>query len=252
MLHYRIFGNGTEPLVLIHGFMENSTMWTDMLPLLSPEFTIITIDLPGHGSSNVFQEIHSMEFMAEKVKETLSNLSFSSFHLLGHSMGGYVALAFAEKYPEMLKSLTLFFSTSLADDEEKKQIRLRSIKIIDENFNTFVHSTIPNLFNPNEKEQLEDKINTAKNIALSTPKEGVKAAQIGMSKRPDRTNVLTQLNQKTLILSGKHDMAVKAETFLQTLPKKANIKSYMLDCGHCGHWEKTQQCAEIINQELLN
>lgn len=252
MLHHQIFGNGTEPLVLLHGFMENSSMWTDMLPFLSSQFTIITIDLPGHGASPIFHETHTMDFMAEQVKETLLNLPFQSFHILGHSMGGYVTLVLAEKYPNLLKSMTLFFSTSLADDDEKKQIRLRSIKVIEHSFNTFVNASIPHLFNPNESAVLEAKIEEAKKMALSTPKEGVKAAQKGMAERPDRTIVIQNFKQKVLLLIGKHDQVIKSETFLQKLPTKENIHIHLIDCGHCGHWEKPQHCTDILNQELLN
>ena len=167
-------------------------------------------------------------------------------------MGGYVSLAFAEKFSEFLESLTLFFSTTLADDEEKKQIRRRSITVIDENFETFVNTSIPNLFSNNEKDILEGKIELAKKIAKSTNKEGVKAAQLGMAERPDRTEILEKLEAKILIIAGKYDNAVKTENLLKALPDKTNIKTYVLDCGHCGHWEKPTICAEIINTELLH
>ena len=252
MLHYEISGNGKKPLVLLHGFMENTTIWEEMEAHLSKDFTLIKIDLPGHGKSKVYQEIHTVELMAEKVKEVIDALKLEKINLLGHSLGGYVSLAFAEKFPESIESLTLFFSTTLADDEEKKQIRRRSIAVIDENFETFVNASIPNLFSNNEKDILEGKIELAKKIAKSTNKEGVKAAQLGMAERPDRTEILEKLEAKILIIAGKYDNAVKTENLLKALPDKTNIKTYVLDCGHCGHWEKPTICAEIINTELLH
>ena len=149
MLHYEITGNGKENLVLLHGFMESLLIWEDLEPLLSKNFRIIKIDLPGHGRSEIYGEIHTMEMMAEKVKEVADQLKLEKFHLLGHSMGGYVSLAFAEKFAEKLKSLTLFFSTYFPDDEEKKETRKKSFRIILESYKTYVGAGIPNLFNPN-------------------------------------------------------------------------------------------------------
>ena len=252
MLHHEISGNGKKPLVLLHGFMENTTIWNEMEAHLSKDFTLIKIDLPGHGKSKVYQEIHTVELMAEKVKEVIDALKLEKINLLGHSLGGYVSLAFAENFPEILESMTLFFSTTVADDDEKKQIRKRSIAVIDENFETFVKTSIPNLFSNNEKDILEGKIELAKNIAKSTNKEGVKAAQLGMAERPDRTEILENLDAKILIIAGKYDNAVKTENLLKTIPEKTNIKTYVLDCGHNGHWEKPTICAEIINTELLH
>ena len=252
MLHHEISGNGKKPLVLLHGFMESTTIWDEMEAHLSKDFTLIKIDLPGHGKSKVYQEIHTVELMAEKVKEVIDALKLEKINLLGHSLGGYVSLAFAEKFPEILENITLFFSTTLADDDEKKQIRRRSIAVIDENFETFVKTSIPNLFSNNEKDILEGKIELAKNIAKSTNKEGVKAAQLGMAERPDRTEILENLDAKILIIAGKYDNAVKTENLLKTIPEKTNIKTYVLDCGHNGHWEKPTICAEIINTELLH
>lgn len=252
MLNYEISGNGKKQLVLLHGFMEDNTIWSDMEKHFSKDFTLIKIDLPGHGKSEIYNAVNTMDFMAEKVKEVIDSLHLNKINILGHSMGGYVSLAFAEKFTELLESITLFFSTALADDDEKKQIRRRSIAVIDENFETFVNTSIPNLFSNNEKDILEGKINFAKSIAKSTNKEGVKSAQLGMAERPTRTNILENSDTKILIIAGKYDNAVKTESLLKIIPEKTNIKTYVLDCGHNGHWEKPTICAEIINTELLH
>ena len=252
MLNYETSGNGKEHLVLLHGFMENTLIWDDLEKNLSKNFSLIKIDLPGHGESKMYAEIHTMELMAEKVKELTDHLKISTFHLLGHSMGGYVTLAFAEKFPEILKSITLFFSTYFADDEEKKELRRRSFRLIKEAFPAYVNAGIPNLFSENEKDILEGKINFAKEIARSTKPDGALAAVKGMIERTDKRSVLEKFEGKILVLSGKHDSAINIEKTLGNLPDKTNIKSYVLDCGHNGHWEKPSICAEIINTELLH
>ncbi len=251
MLNYEISKNGKEPLVLLHGFMENNTIWEDMEESLSDQFQLIKIDLPGHGKSEVLGEIHTMNLMAEEVKKVIDHLQFSKVHLLGHSMGGYTALAFAELYPENLKSLSLFFSSTLEDNDDKKDIRRRSIEIINRNYPSFVDNSIANLFSENERDILRDKIELAKKIAVETNTEGVKASQLGMAERPNRTKILLEFNLPILIIAGKHDNAVKTETFFEHIPNRKNIKTYILDCGHNGHWEKPIICSSIINTELL-
>ena len=252
MLNFEIKGTSNNHLVLLHGFMENLFIWDEMEVELLKNFKLVKIDLPGHGKSAVFSEIHTMEMMAEKVKEVIDFLKIDQVHLLGHSMGGYVSLAFAEKFPEKLKSLTLFFSTYFADDDEKKQQREKSLRIIKENFKTYVNAGIPNLFSENEIEILQEKITVAKEIALSTNNDGVLAAVKGMIKRTDKSKVLENFEGKILVICGKHDSAVNTEKTIQNLPNKKYVKSYVLDCGHNGHWEKPAICSAIINEELLH
>lgn len=252
MLNYEISGTGSESLVLLHGFMENNLIWEDMEPFLSKRFRLIKIDLPGHGRSDDYSDVHTMELMAEKVKEVINYLSLTQFHLLGHSMGGYVSLAFAEQFPNDIKTLTLFFSTYFADDEEKKENRRKSFRIIKENMKPYVAAGVPILFSSNEKDILEGKIEIAKEIALNTKPDSVIAAQKGMIERPDRKHIIENLDAKIVIILGKHDNAVDTKKLLKSLPDKTNIKSYILDCGHNGHWEKPEICASILNTELLH
>ncbi|MCY1663553.1 alpha/beta fold hydrolase [Chryseobacterium sp. SL1] len=252
MLNFERKGNGKETLVLLHGFMENLSIWSDMEPHLSDNFSLLKIDLPGHGQSEIIAEVQTMELMAEEVKKVLDHENITKIHLLGHSMGGYVSLAFAEKHPEYLKSLTLFFSTYFPDDDEKKEQRIKSYRIIKDAFAHYARAGVPNLFNPNEKDILEGKIETALEVALSTNNLGALASVKGMVERTDKKHIMENLEAKILVLSGKHDNAVKTETMIKHLPDRTNIKSYILDCGHNGHWEKPKICAEIINTELLH
>lgn len=252
MLNYKVQGNGSENLVLLHGFMENLSIWDDMIPFLSEKFRLIKIDLPGFGKSEVVAEVQTSEIMADEVRKVTNELGLTEFHLLGHSMGGYISLAFAEKYPESLKSFTLFFSTYFEDDDAKKEMRRKTLRLIKENFRAYANAGVPNFFNPNEHDILESKIKLAKEIAHTSSVDGVLASQKGMIERPDRTSVLENFQGKILFLLGKHDSAVNTEKTIKNLPDNTNIKSYVLDCGHNGHWEKSEICAAIINTELLH
>ncbi len=252
MLNFERKGNGKEILILLHGFMENLSIWSDLEAHLSKDFSLVKIDLPGHGQSEIIAEVQTMKLMAEEVKKVLDNQNLNKVHLLGHSMGGYVSLAFAEKYPDALKSLTLFFSTYFPDDAEKKEQRIKSYRIIKDAFAHYARAGIPNLFNPNERDVLEGKIETALEVALSTNNLGALASVKGMVERTDKKHILENLDAKILVLAGKHDNAVKTEALIKDLPDRTNIKSYVLDCGHNGHWEKPAICAAIINTELLH
>ncbi|KFE97706.1 alpha/beta hydrolase [Chryseobacterium formosense] len=252
MLNFEKKGDGKETLVLLHGFMENISIWSDLEKHLSKDFTLLKIDLPGHGQSDILAEVHTMEMMAEEVKKVLDHQNLNTIHLLGHSMGGYVSLAFAEKFPGYLKSLTLFFSTYFPDDAEKKEQRIKSYRIIKDAFAHYARVGVPNLFNPNERDVLEGKIETALEVALSTNNLGALACVKGMVERTDKKHILETLEAKILVLAGKHDNAVKTDITINNLPDRTNIKSYVLDCGHNGHWEKPSICAEIINTELLH
>jgi hypothetical protein len=139
---------------------------------------------------------------------------------------------------------------------KRKQIRRRSIAVIDENFETFVNTSIPNLFSNNEKDILEGKIELAKKIAKSTNKEGVKAAQLGMAERPDRTEILEKLEAKILIIAGKYDNAVKTENLLKYFLIKQILKLtfWIADIADIGKNQRfvqkllTQSCCIICRR----
>jgi pimeloyl-ACP methyl ester carboxylesterase len=117
-------------MLLLHGFLESSTIWSTIVPELSKYNTLVILDLPGHGKSGCIAETHSMELMAEVVHSLLKFLKIKSVSFVGHSMGGYVALAFAEKYEHNIERLVLLNSTTNEDSTERKRNRERSLNII--------------------------------------------------------------------------------------------------------------------------
>src|SRR5690606_4982303 len=122
-----------NPLVLLHGFLESSKIWEPFIPGLSVKRQVICIDLPGHGRSGLLGEVHSMELMADVVKAVLDHLEINSATLLGHSMGGYVSLAFCEKFPNSAAGVVLMNSTPQEDSAEKKLNRDRSVSVVKRN-----------------------------------------------------------------------------------------------------------------------
>ncbi len=197
-------GKGTA-LVLLHGFLENSTMWDSFQELWSKKYRLICIDLLGHGQSECLGYVHTMEDNADVVHAVLQELKIRKALLVGHSMGGYVALAFAELYTENVKGLVLLNSTSRADSPEKQSNRDRAILAVKQNYTNFVRIAISNLFSENNRERLETAIEQVKLEALQTPLQGIIASLEGMKIRKDREVMLHFAPFPLLLVLGKQD-----------------------------------------------
>lgn len=249
MLYYEVKGEG-HPVVLLHGYLENLKMWNSISDELSKFYKIISIDLPGHGKSKVYEKIHTMEFMAEKVAEVFEELHIAQSVLVGHSMGGYVTLAFAELFPERMKGLILLNSTTLPDSEEKKTQRLKAVETAQRNFDALVKMSIPTLFAENNRESLKEEMEFAKELARETSIEGTTAALLGMRERPDRTQILEKSACPVGILIGKYDQAINPEELKKIIPQKSDIIVRELDVAHMAHLEAPNMTFDFIYDYL--
>lgn len=234
-IHYEVYGQGTT-LVLLHGFLESSIMWKPLLPELAKHNFVITLDLPGHGNSDDIANIHSMELMAEVVNELLKHLQIPSATFVGHSMGGYITLAFAELFPKKIQKLVLLNSTPAADSEERKENRDRALKVIEKNPSAFISMAITNLFAETSRQKFSSEINSLKKEANSFPLEGIKAAIKGMRDRKDRTEILKSFSkEKYSILSEKDPLLLIEET--KSLAESCNTKVITIGGGHHSTYE---------------
>ena len=245
-IFYTDEGKGTA-VVLIHGFLENTAMWQNIVPALSKKNRIITIDLLGHGKSDCLGYIHSMEMFAETINAVLKHLKIRKCILVGHSLGGYVTLAFAEKYPQKIKGLCLLNSTSNEDDEERKTLRLRANKMIQHNFTNMVRMSFANLFGKKSKKLYKEEINAALQEALQTPIQGYIAAQEGMRIRPNRNSVLIKNDFKKLIIIGEKDPVLDFETSLEEA-KKTNTELVVFPNGHMSHIENKEELITVLKE----
>lgn len=224
--------NGRGPaIVLLHGFLESSTMWKQLIPQLSKKNNVITIDFPGHGKSDVISEIHSMELMAEVADEILKQLKITSATFLGHSMGGYVALAHAEMFPEKVEKMILLNSTPVADSEEKKENRNRALKVIDQNPQAYISMAIGNLFAESSRGKFAAEIEALKTEAYAFSVEGIRAAIKGMRDRKDRTEVLKNFNKEKYMILAKEDPILPVlET--KEVAESCNVSTKIIEGGH--------------------
>ena len=240
-------GEGEQVLVLLHGYLESLDVWDEFTPLLTPEFRVIAIDLPGHGISEVKGEIHTMEFLADVIHGALETLGISRCVLAGHSMGGYVALEFLRTYTEMLSGLILFHSTPNPDSEEKKEARDREIAIVTAGHKDLLSHTPAKGFAAENRERFADKIEELAEQITLTDDAGIIALLRGMKERRDLNEVLAQSPVPTLIILGRKDEYILpevAEALVSRFPKSQ--VAWLENSGHMGFVEEPEKAAEVI------
>ncbi|KJD35280.1 alpha/beta hydrolase [Tamlana sedimentorum] len=243
---YTDYGKG-ETLVLLHGFLEHGGMWEAFIPELTKTHRVICIDLLGHGQTGCLGYVHTMELMAETVHAVLNHLKIFKTYLVGHSMGGYVSLAFAEKWPEMLSGLCLMNSTSEQDSIERKQNRDRAIEAVKKNHELFIRMAIANLFRLKNRTIYAEQIQKTVIEALKTPLQGIIAALEGMKIRADRQGVLKNSSFKTLIIAGKKDPVLLYKSIARQA-ERTNTPIVSFPDGHMSHIENsTEFLIEIMH-----
>ncbi|MBN9381590.1 MAG: alpha/beta hydrolase [Chitinophagaceae bacterium] len=256
-LTYRSFTPGaisrTTPLVLVHGFAEDSSIWDHQIAYLKSSHRLIIPDLPGSGRSSPLPGDAGMEELADAIKAVLDAEGISQCVLIGHSMGGYVTLAFAELYPQMLSAFGLFHSTSYADSEEKKAARRKGIDFIRKNGAApFIKQTTSNLFSETSRNRHPEWINTLIERYTDFNPDSLIRYYEAMIRRPDRSHVLRQFPRPVLFIIGEEDSMIPLTISLQQshMPDVSYI--YILEqAGHMGMLENSPRTSHIL-EEFLN
>lgn len=252
MLSYQLQGEG-KTVVLLHGFCESKDVWHNIVGDLGKFFKVITIDLPGFGESELSSATPSIENFAIGVQELLIHLQVESSVLIGHSMGGYVALAFAELYPTSIKGLILFHSSATADNAEKKDKRNKSIDFVkNQGSEAYVRMLLPTLFKDNNKtifaSDLDQLIEQGSKISPQAIIDGLSA----MRDRKDRTEILKNVNFPILYIIGKFDAAIPLHTSLEQCHlAKDSQANFLSESGHMGMMEEPAKSIKIILNFLM-
>jgi len=243
---FTVDGSGPA-LVLLHGFLEDSSIFNTMAKELSKEFRTVCIDLPGHGNSGTLGYVHTMDDMAEAVKTVLDELDVEECVMVGHSMGGYVTLAFAELFPSRLKALGLFHSSATADSEAKKADRERAIDLVMRNADSFIAAAVPGLFAEGSKARLEEEVASLTARVQTFPSQGIVANLRGMMQRPDRTVVLYALRIPTLFIHGLEDPVIPTDVIRgQAALASDGTFVELKGVGHMGYLEAPDLCRNAI------
>lgn len=243
-LFYTDTGKGSA-IVLLHGFLENLTMWDTIVPHLSKRNRVICLDLLGHGQTECLGYVHTMEAMAEAINAVLQYLKIRRSVFIGHSMGGYVALAFAETFPDSVKGLCLLNATARADSVEKRQHRDRAIKVVKKNHKSFIRMAITDLFRPKNRVIFSNEVRRVKKEALKTPLQGIVAALEGMKIRNDREVLLHFSPYKKMMILGKKDPILAYPDILEQL-LNTDVRLVELPDGHMSYIENFEETLKAI------
>jgi pimeloyl-ACP methyl ester carboxylesterase len=232
-----------KTLVLLHGHGIDDTIWDSLDAALNEYYTIVRPNI------SLFTFCQSVEDYADELYRFLTNATITKFTLIGHSMGGYIALAFAEKYPELLEGFGLFNSTAYADDEAKKHQRNQTIELLrNHGTETFIKNTAGHLFGDRYKELYPERIKAHIEHFGKLPADALIAGIVAMRNRPDRTAVLAAMPFPVLFIIGMQDKLIPFESCisLSEYPKQS-YPFILAEAGHLGMVERPDATARMIN-----
>lgn len=234
-------------IVLLHGFLEDKSVWKEFSAKLSKQYRVISIDLPGFGETPGIGYMHSMEMMADAVKAVMDNLGLRRYVIVGHSMGGYASMAFAELYPKNISGICMFHSTATADSDEKKTERTRVIEVVKKDPVIFVKNFFAKLFAPENILTLKEKIERLRKNAEKIPRQNIVNALEGMKNRRDRRFVIKNASYPILFLIGKQDEVIPYKPLLDQAKLGKEVSVVLLEnAGHMGFYEDEKACLKAI------
>ena len=236
--------------MLVHGFGEDGRIW-DYLGY-PPGVKYIIPDLPGSGQSIMEGADWSMDSLAETLKRIIEEEKDQTITLIGHSMGGYIALAFVEKYPELINAFGLFHSSAFPDSDEKITARKKSIQFIESHSQLkFLEQATPNLFSDIFKRNHPEKVDQIINQFTNFQEGALVHYYEAMMQRPDRTHILENAPVPVLFILGEHDTAIPLADGLKQchLPPLSYIH-ILKESGHMGMIEETDKCRQILQKFL--
>ncbi len=244
-IYYTAKGTG-NPLVLLHGFLESSKIWEPFIEELAKKRQVICIDLPGHGRTGIIEEVHSMELMAQVVKGVLDHLGVYRATIVGHSMGGYVTLAFLEQYPQNTAGLVLMNSTPEEDSAEKRINRDRSVAVVEKNKKAYINTAISGLVTPENNIKFKAELDTLKSEANTFPTQGITAALKGMKIRTNKKQLLKDFNNFKVIISGKNDPIMPYNS-AKNIANECNCLFFSMPDGHLSYIENYAEIDKFVH-----
>jgi pimeloyl-ACP methyl ester carboxylesterase len=246
------FKKGAGPaVILLHGFPMNSLVWEDFVDGLSESYTVYTPDLPGLGKSPVLPEGFTLQDVAVVLNEWVATHNLQEATLIGHSLGGYVALAMvaATLKEGWFSGLGLFHSTAYADSEEKKQSRTKVLTFIDDNG---VDAFTSNFIQPLFVDPVHPAIPRVRQISMQAGAEGVKGYTVAMRDRSDMSWVLKEFKHKVLLIAGEHDKAIPvASLHEQAKFNPGSTLCVLQKAAHMGMFEEREKALEAIKTFLV-
>lgn len=252
-IHYTDRGHGSV-VILIHGYLETSEIWGSFAIRLAERLRVIAVDLPGHGKSDIFDTVHTMEFMAALITALMDHLNIEKGFITGHSMGGYVTLALADLFPSRLSGFCLFHSHPFADTPETVIKRKGEIDLVKKGKkDLFFPVSVNKMYATENLNRFHEKVLHSKEVASSIPAKGIIAVLKGMIKRPERLNVVESGKVPSLWLLGGRDNYIDSEAILKRVQIPENAKVIILKhSGHMGFIEEEDLSLKVIAEFINN
>ena len=240
-------------IVLIHGYMETSRVWENFASIVSQKFRILSIDLPGHGLSDLCNEINSMELMAESVIAVLDSLNIPKAFFVGHSMGGYVALAALQLFSERISGITLFNSHPFADSLAEIENRNKNIALVEAGKkDDIIPAFVQNLYAAQNLKAMPKAVDKSLTIASETSDKTIIADLKGMIERPSRVELIEEGKAPLLWILGDNDKHINCDEALKAVKLPANSKVAILsDVRHMGFIEAKEASSDILTKFIL-
>ena len=239
-----------RPVVLIHGYPFNRSLWNEQIAVLSSNHRVIAPDLRGFGDSDAAPGIATMNLMAQDVALLLNHLGIARAAIAGLSMGGYVALAFYKQLPSRVRALILADTRAQADTEEGKQTRAQQAeKALSEGMAGIADAMLPKLLTPETVSKRPEIVKRVRDMMLKTKPEGAAAALRGMAERDDQMELLAKITQPALIIVGAEDAITPVMDSEKMHHAIAGSRLVVVEnAGHVSNLERTEQ----FNDALLS
>ncbi|MGK7394823.1 MAG: alpha/beta fold hydrolase [Candidatus Cyclobacteriaceae bacterium M3_2C_046] len=242
------------PVIFLHGYGENKLLWTSFEEKLSSNFRVIVPDLPGFGQSEWDKTEFSLEDVADELYQWLQEIKVASCIMIGHSLGGYIALAYARKYKDHLKGLGLFHSSIFEDTAEKKENRSKTIEFIKKNGSApFMENFVPNLFYKPRQEEIADIIQKQVEIGISNSADTLARYMAAMRDRKDSSSFIKEFDQPVLMIIGQNDQSVPFEKSQEQAAMLKHPTVHILnETGHMGMFERETETLKYVEAFCLS
>jgi len=252
-IHYSDTGKGAV-IVLLHGYLESSEIWNGFASKLSAGFRVISPDLPGCGLSDVYGSVHTMEFLATAIKELIDSLGITKVFIAGHSLGGYVTLAFLELFPDYMLGYCLFHSQPFEDSPAALDKRKREIEIVKMGKKNLMYpDNVIRMFATSNLEKFPEALQRSKDIASGIPGEGIIAVLNGMMARPSRLSFMEEGRVPCLWILGSMDNYIPCNQIQKQVKLPSNARVVVLkNSGHLGFVEEEELSAKIVSEFVKN
>jgi pimeloyl-ACP methyl ester carboxylesterase len=249
-------GKGNQTILLIHGFGEDHSIWKNQIDFLSTHYRVIAPNLPGVHCKPLalhHSQAPSIRMYVEVLHDLMHHLHIEQYYIVGHSMGGYIGLSFADYYVNHVKGLLLLHSTTYEDNEAKKTSRMKVAEFIQEwGVSKYLETATPNLFGDAYKKSNPAAIQNVIDRGLGISPEAMIQFVFAMRNRKAMTHLLQQNNMPVWMIAGDADLAVTIQDSLEQIKLLPSSNSLVLkEVGHMGMLEATNLVNQFIQKMLL-